>query len=396
MIDDLETANALREALDEEVARHQFAADSWPVIARHQSSRPWWRTRANQLAPAVAAVAIAAALVVVLIAGRPGTSQSVGGPQVQRHDSWLTKESVLRLPGTGHGIIQLAAGYGAIWVGGLGVTYRVDPATDRIVDTISTPKAGRFSQVATGLGSAWVSSSNPNGTGLGIYRIDPRRDRVTAFIPLPGTGRPASLAAAYGSVWATSTTRHGSVLRIDPKTGQVVGQPILVTASVPRAIVAGFGRLWVNAKGVNAPVTLINPATGKVIEGPAWAKITDVSAVGDGSLWTIGDNTVQRVNPATGKVTASVSLARPAQVMFVRGVAVVITTPMASVVPHADVHSFELHTATCIDPATSKLACHPVQLGGLPAFLTTAPDGLWSINLTFRTLTHYTVTAPRS
>jgi streptogramin lyase len=396
VIDDFETATALREALDEEAARHQFAADSWPVVARQLSLRPSWRTRVSQLAPAVASLAIVAAIAIVVIAGRPGTSRSVGGPQVQRHHSWLAKDGVLSFSGTGQGIAGVAAGHGVIWVGGLGVTYRVDPATDRIVDTILTPKAGRFSQVATGLGSVWVSGGDAAGTGLGIYRIDPRRDRVTAFIPLPGSGRPAAVAAAYGSVWATSTAHGGSVLRIDPKTDQVAGQPIQVNASVPGGIVAGSRRLWVNAAGFDAPVTAIDPATGTVIRRAALAKISDVSTTGDGSLWTIGKNSVQRVNPATGKIIASVPLAMPSQIVFVHGIAVVITLRLAKVKPPFDVTSFYWHTAICIDPATNKPACRPVQLGGLPIVLTAAPNGLWSTNLSFRTLTRYTVTPPRN
>jgi streptogramin lyase len=395
VIDDLETANALREALDDEAARHQFSADSWPAIARQLSSRPWWRTRAEQLAPAVTALVVVAAVIVVVIASRSGTSSSVGGPQRQPHHVLLEQDDVLRFLGTGHGIAWPAAGYGAIWVGGLGVRYRVNPATNRIVDTIETRKTGRLSRVTTGLGSVWISGSNPRGHGLCIYRIDPRSDRVTALIPLPGIGSPESLAAAYGSVWVTSTTDDGSVLRIDPKTDQVVGQPIQTTTSVPGAIVAGFGRIWVNAEGLKSPVTEINPATGKVIKRPSWGRLTDVSAIGDGSLWTLGKDRVHRVDPATGKVTASIVLSRPSQVVLVRGIAVVMTTRLAAVMPAPENAAAYLHAAICIDPATNKPACHPVQLGGLPVFLTPAPDGFWITNLTNRTLAHYTVTASR-
>lgn len=266
MTDDLETATALREALDEEVAAHQFAADSWPAIARRITTRPSWRMAAVRLAPAATALVIAVAVVLVLIFNRPGPSGSVGSSKVHHHPSagspWLKKDSVLSFAETGHGVLGLAPGYGAIWVGGLGVTYRVDPATDKVVDTIPTPRAGRFSRIATGLGAVWVSAGNTNGTDLGIYRINPRHDRVTAFIPLPGTGSPATLTAAFGSVWATSLMHYGSVFRIDPRTNQIVGQPIQVNASVPGIIVAGFGKIWVNAEGFNAPVTVINPTTG--------------------------------------------------------------------------------------------------------------------------------------
>jgi streptogramin lyase len=341
----------------------------------------------------MSALAVAAAVVIVVIEGRPGTSPSGHGPQAQGHHVRLDEDNVLSF--SEPGIVGPAAGFGAICVGGLGVTYRVNPATNRIAVTIVTPKTGRLSRTTIGLGSVWISGSNPRGDGPCVYRIDPRSDRVTALIPLPGIGSPESLAAAYGSVWVTSTTHGGSVLRIDPKADQVVGQPIQTTTSVPGAIVAGFGRIWVNAEGLKAPVTEINPATGKVIKRPSWGRLTDVSAIGDGSLWTLGKDRVHRVDPATGKVTASIVLSRPSQVVLVHGIAVVMTTRLAYVAPPLNTTVFYWHTAICIDPATNKPACHPVQFGGSPVILTPAPDGLWSTKVISRTLTHYTVTAPR-
>jgi hypothetical protein len=403
VIDDLETANALRDALDDEVAGHELAADSWTAIARRLTPRAPWRRTVTRLAPAATALVIAAAVVVVMIIDRPGGSGPISRPLGLRDagSSWLKKDAVLNFTGKSHGILPgAAAGYGAIWVGGDGATYRVDPSTDRVVDRISTSKVGQFSQFAAGLGSVWVSGSNLNGTDLCVYRIDPRNDQITAVISLPGGGSPATLAAAYGFVWVTSRTQHGSVLRIDPRTNRVVGQPIQVSNGRYELgnLEAGFGQIWVNSVSANVPETAINAVTGTVVRrtSPSWATITNVSALGDGSIWTIFNTGIRRIDPATGKVTATIPLLQVNQVVFVHGVAIAIKFPASVLGAGLNAHAIDPGMLTLIDPATNRITGTPVRLGGLPAFFATAPDGLWITDLTKRTLTHYAVTAPRA
>jgi hypothetical protein len=87
-----------------------------------------------------------------------------------------------------------------VWVSDtfFGVVYRIDPATDRIMERI---KAGRGSPnedwdcMTEFAGKIWVT----NPATKAIYRIDPATDRVDATVHLPY--RPSCLTGGYGSVW---------------------------------------------------------------------------------------------------------------------------------------------------------------------------------------------------
>ncbi len=175
------------------------------------------------------------------------------------------------------------------------MTYRVDPATDRIVATILTARAGRFSHIATG---AWFSlgqRSAAAGTGSGDLPHRPQLNRVTAVHPAARQRPPRSSRRRFGSVWATSTAHVGSVLRIDPMTDQVAGQPIQVNASVPGGIVAGSGAtLGERRQASMLRLTAIDPATGGHPAGRHCAKVSDVSTTSDGSLWTFGYDSIHR------------------------------------------------------------------------------------------------------
>ena len=393
MTDDLDTARALREALDDEVAKHPLAAGSWPAIERRLIWLPSRRTWLARVAPALAAAAVAAVAVVVAIAshqsaGRFSSPTGTHGPL--RHGRFqLTNDGVLHFPDGP--IERLAAGYGAIWVGGAGVTYRVDPATDRIVATIPTAGAGRYSDIATGAGAVWVSGTGPAGTGLGLYRIDPQLNRVTAVIPLPGAGHPGSITCTGGDVWVTSQAHFGSILRVDPMLNEVVGQPVPVNAPVPGPMIPHRGVIWVNANSLAGPLTTIDPVTGGLARrvGKAWGKVTNVAAIQDGSLWTFGFDGIHRINLATGRITATIPLFRADQLVFVQGIAVAMVLATPGIGPADDGKPAFQGSLVCIDLVTSKIACPAIQLASLPAFFAAGPDGLWVTNLKTRTLTHF-------
>ncbi|MGH2596917.1 MAG: adenylate/guanylate cyclase domain-containing protein [Actinomycetota bacterium] len=94
-------------------------------------------------------------------------------------------------------------GFQSVWISDplTGVVYRIDPATDEIVDTIQLFKIGTGyqSDVVAFDGSIWVAGPNTNS----IVRIDPSTDKVVARIRLPFA--PLDLVVGYGSVWATVT-----------------------------------------------------------------------------------------------------------------------------------------------------------------------------------------------
>lgn len=363
MDDDQLTATRLRLALDREVAKHQLSPGAWPRLERRLRRQPWRRAAIG----AVCAMIVAAAAMVT-----PYLWHSLSGPIASHPHPQPGPRLVIggRTPVRSAG--PLTTGYGAVWIIGPGVIYRVDPATARTVAAIPAPgTSSKGSQIATGAGAVWATS---NGDHTGVYRIDPRSNRVTSFIRLQPN--PGGIAAAYGRIWVTEVKEGpGIVVRIDPRANRVSGPPIRVGPG-PGLIVPGAGTLWVTGMDY---VSRINPATGAVANarGGPWggtdslgnAKVSRIDAVGAGSLWAIGVNVVQRVDPASGHVTAAIPVPHPWRVIFWRGLAWALT----GVAPAG------LGTVVGIDPASNRVVVHGIPFRGAPMAITAGPDGLWAV-----------------
>ena len=274
--------------------------------------------------------------------------------------------------------LSLAAGYGAVWVTGVGVTYQMDEVTGRIARTISTPGTnGTFcpgcpSGIAAGVGAVWVTHGC-----RGVYRIDPHTGRVTASLRVSTSG---SIAVADGLLWVYGDR---GLVRIQPRTKRIIGEPIRVPAGV---LTPGAGALWLSSNAGDpstSAVYRVDPETGAV-RRLADQTVTDVEAVGAGSLWS---SQVQRVDPATGLVVASVFLGA-SQVAFWHGSAWALTLPRSL-------------TFLRIDPATNKVTGKPVPVGKpLPGALAwnTAPTaiaagstGLWVLDWSRNLLFHLAI-----
>jgi DNA-binding beta-propeller fold protein YncE len=276
--------------------------------------------------------------------------------------------------------LSLAAGYHAVWVTGIGVTYRVNEATGRIVRTIRTPGTfpdGCGSGIAAGAGAVWVTHAC-----RGVYRIDPHSGRVTASLRIPDVGD--AIAVAGGLVWVT--TYGGDLLRIQPQTNKITGKPIPVGFG-GWTMVTGAGALWVTSLGngnASGILSRVNLATGAV---EPFGNL-DIEAAGAGSLWT---PYVRRIDPATGRVIASVPVAGPGlvwlstQVAFWKGSAWALT-PRQSL------------DVLRIDPATNQATGKPVPVGKplpaadaggpWPTAIAAGPTGLWAIDFPRNLLFH--------
>ena len=339
---------ALKLAVDAEAARRPPSPDGWLGVERRLRREPW--RRAGLAAVSIAVVAALAIPASQLVAGLGRREPAGPGPA---HLGPLVVVGKTRLPrAAGFGI---AAGYGAVWVLGPGVTYQVDEATGRIVRTIATPGTfpkGCGSGVATGLGAVWVTYRC-----RGLYRIDARTGQVTASIHVPQAGD--AVAVADGLVWVP--TYRGDLLRIEPQTGAVTGRPIWVGYG-DWTIAPGAGVLWVTSYGSGNPSTVyrVNPATGAVKQfgNPT---VTDVAAVGAGSLWT---SQIQRVDPATGTVVASFFSLGPADVAFWKGQAWAVTGQRTMAIVR-------------IDPAVNRVVGAPTRLAGAAGPIVASPTGLW-------------------
>ncbi|MFN2589826.1 MAG: hypothetical protein ABR518_03545 [Actinomycetota bacterium] len=232
------------------------------------------------------------------------TTESDEGP--------LAPEVTAKIPvsAPGYSAGGVAAGFGAIWVGGVHGTgeftvARIAPETNEIVARIPT---GGVSQVAAGAGGVWIAGEE---LGLQIQRIDPTTNEVVAAIP--GAGAP--LAATSDALWASGRRLGedppGSVVKIDPQTNAVVDE-IEIPVS-PLDIEVGEGAVWV--LGYNGGVVRVDIDTGLVEQididphgheiavgaGYVWVPgwLHDFADVGTGS----GDRTViARIDAGTGQV----------------------------------------------------------------------------------------------
>ena len=363
MDNDQLTAARLRLALDREVAKHQLSPGAWPRLERRLHRQPWRRAAIA----AVCAVIVAAAATVTpyLWHSLSGPIASHPHPQPGPH---LVIGARIRIRSAG----PLTTGYGAAWIIGPGVIYRVDPATARTVATIPAPgTGGKLSHIATGAGAVWATS---DGGHVGVYRIDPRTNRVTSFIRLQPN--PVGITVAHGRVWVTEPKEgEGIVVRIDPQTNRVSGPPIQIGVG-PGEIISAAGTLWVTTM---YDVSRINPATGAVANahGSPWggtdtlgnAKISSIDAAGAGSLWTTGVNVVQRVDPANARVTAAIRVPNAWNVIFWHGLAWAITAGPPS----------NLGTVVGIDPASNRVVVHGVPFRGAPMAIAAGPTGLWVV-----------------
>ena len=365
MDNDQLTEARLRLALDREVAKHQLSPGAWPQLERRLRRQP--RRRAA-IAAGCAVIVAATAVVAPYLWHR--LSSPVASPPHPPPGPHLVIGARAHVSG-----LSLTAGYGAVWIIGGGVIYRVDPATAKTVATIPAPgTGGEPSGIASGAGAIWVTRP---GRHPGVYRIDPRTNRVTSFIGLPPT--PTGIAVAHGLVWVTVAKEGpGIVVRIDPRANRVSGPPIGVGVG-PGEIVSGAGTLWVTNSSAPGGVSRINPATGAVANarGGPWGgtdrlgnlKISRIDAAGAGSLWTTGVNVVQRVDPATGHVTAAIPVPHAWHVIFWHGLAWALTAVAPSGVG----------TVVGIDPASNRVAVHGAPVRGAPMGITGGPAGLWVV-----------------
>jgi streptogramin lyase len=256
----------------------------------------------------------------------------------------------------GYPIFAISAAH-SIWVGSHhgGSVYRIDPASNKIVKTISVGSTPCSEPVA-GFGSLFFSNCDEEGQntiqlstttnkvvrmlhgglpilgdgsvwtidadGGTVYRYDPQTGVklaavATNFVDIAGGGGAYLGTAGAGSVWA-SDQGSKTVIRIDTATNKVVAVIPLPGAAANAAPNQGYagggpmifagGKIWA---GNPAGIFEINPATNiatllkiRIGNFQYWGDIP--LAVGNGDVWVrTSGSTVTRINPATGSVIAS-------------------------------------------------------------------------------------------
>ncbi len=195
----------------------------------------------------------------------------------------------------------------AVWVASTKpyAVQRIDPATNRIVATISV-SGEACSGLASGFGSIWVPLC---GKKPELVRIDAAKNRITATLPIPPAGPEGGITASEDSVWMV-TDKNGMLNRIDPSTNSV-RQKIPIPPGSYNPLFSN-GIIWIT--GVESSVlTGVDADSGKLLESVAVGLKPRFLAAGGGSIWTLnqGDGTVSRVDEKSRKVIATIQVGIP-------------------------------------------------------------------------------------
>jgi YVTN family beta-propeller protein len=185
---------------------------------------------------------------------------------------------------------------GSVWVAdehSEAVT-RVDPATNRVVATISIGQPGPAGpQIMTaGPGGVWVDVDNMDE----VVRIDAATNKVGLRVPLSGPvasdGKEVWIAVYAGQ----NAGQNGlsQVVRIDPVSGKVI-TTVDLHSQGSCGLAVGLGSVWVADGGL----TRIDEATGRIVGHLDTGGDCGNVVVAGGAVWITADNKpyVLRISP---------------------------------------------------------------------------------------------------
>jgi YVTN family beta-propeller protein len=290
----------------------------------------------------------------------------------------------------------------------------VDPASNTVVDGISTPgwpraitASGGFVWVAvTGddrvrqidpvsrlalhsfhattpldLGArdgvVWIANGNsfdgpdpPGGGTVERLDLDTRKLVQRRVGPaVPGNAEQTVIAAGDEGVWAGNTDAS-RVVRLDPRTGSVAAK-VPETIQVA-GIAVGAGSVWA-ADPVNGVVVRIDPRTARVMARIPVADGPRRLTVGEGAVWVVGEfpnSGVWRIDPNTNRAVAHVSVPSRANWVGVGDGSVWVTSNTPG---HAGPGSL-----TRIDPETNTVVA-TIDLGFSPEGVVVENGLVWVV-----------------
>jgi hypothetical protein len=185
---------------------------------------------------------------IVVATGTVWVTQFVPGPgvvaRIDAHtNKLLSPVGVPSMPGT------IRYGLDALWVtSGSGVC-RIDPRSG----AVTRPLGSVGNVMAVGAGSLWGTFAT-SANEAGVQRVDPATGRVVATITIPygvlmrfglGTLWVAQDASTVSGGGEPAKTKPGKLYRIDPTTNQVLGRPVPLPGIAPTALAVGEGGVWV-------------------------------------------------------------------------------------------------------------------------------------------------------
>jgi branched-chain amino acid transport system substrate-binding protein len=181
------------------------------------------------------------------------------------------------LSSSAYGVGQMAIGAGAVWAINPDLTVsRIDPATGKLLATITDTAITPSSAIAAGKEGVWVI-----GQGASVTRIDERRNRTGQTIRFVATPYLSGIAVGGGAVWAT-VPEDGVVWRIEPGP-----RPLTRTVEVGFGvtnITFAEGALWAT-NFIDGTVSRIDPRTNTVTRRVRVGGTPQGIAVGAAAAW---------------------------------------------------------------------------------------------------------------
>jgi DNA-binding SARP family transcriptional activator/streptogramin lyase len=167
----------------------------------------------------------------------PGPSHVAAGPD----GVWVTSPGILSRIRPGPEEIKLSSCCGVIAVGRSSI-WGASPSGIVHVDPVSasaTPIRLSFipSALAVGAGGVWATDTG----GDAVWRIDPATDRVRDSVHV---SHPIAVATGPNVVWVATT--DGTVARIDPNSSPPVVADTITVGGTPAGLASGEGLLWIS------------------------------------------------------------------------------------------------------------------------------------------------------
>jgi len=280
---------------------------------RRRPGLPGLTRRSSLVLTVTAAVLSAVLLVVAVLLARDGRVPA--GPAAPAVVLPAANHAVRIDPATYREVAAVAVGTdptavvgggGLVWVANRqdGTVTVVDPATNRVQETLPASGSGPVGQGGPGLafasGSLWVANTDQRQ----VARVEPGADPT----PIPVGASPTAIAAApdADAVWVAVRTQSGGgrLVRIDAGTNQVVPTVTLRHAPTGLAITPDGRTVWVATAGDKA-IRSIDTRPGGAVRRIELPHAPDQAAFGDGAVWVTSSkgDAVLRINPATSKVT---------------------------------------------------------------------------------------------
>ncbi len=205
-----------------------------------------------------------------------------------------TGKVVARIP-VGATSYEAAAAFGSIWVSNRsdGTLTRIDPSTNKVIDTVAVPDVQPGGIVAAD-GALWIG--NDTGGASFLIRLDPDTGAVTK---IDAGERPAYVTATPGKVW-TSDGYDGTVSTIDTQTSEAIGDPVPAGAYPVNLEATPDGtEVWV-PDDEGDTLTRIDATSGDVVERLAVGRGPAVVAATDADIWVTNfeGGSVWRITPS--------------------------------------------------------------------------------------------------